>query len=277
MFVVISHPGDRVATRAAAALAARVGADEVALVRVEELTLAARWTHLQEGGRTRTVVRLPGGRAIDSDAVDGVVNRIRRVVGPRFRRGADSQYATMEVFALLLSWLASLPCRVVNPPSPRGLAGEERSLTEWLRLAGAAGLPARRLRATTDGRRFSVPGREAYPSPAGDRLGGEPLHPSVPVGPRPALFADPVGERRRVTVVGERLFGAPSPTWADGCRRVARAAGCELLALDLGRRLDASRDWVVCGGDPLPEALAPGEVEALADLLAAAPARVEAR
>lgn len=277
MFIVVAHPRDRVAAGAAAALAARVGAAEVVLLGVEELALAARWAHVQEDNRTRTVVRLPRGRAIDSEAVSGVVNRIRRVVAPRFRRRNDSEYGTMEFFALLLSWLAGLPCRVVNPPSPRGLAGDERSVPQWLRLAGAAGLPTRRLRMTTDGRRFFVPDLTAHSASAGGWAIGEPLHPAVPVGAGPALFVEPVGDPRRVTVVGEAVFGAPSAEWAAGCRRLARSAGCELLELTIARRADAPTEWLVSGANPVPEALTGSELGALADLLAGGRVRTGAR
>ncbi|HEU0248530.1 MAG TPA: hypothetical protein VFR38_15745 [Gaiellaceae bacterium] len=277
MFIVVAHPRDRVAAEAAAALAARVGAAGVALLGVEELALAARWTHVQEDGQTRTVVRLPGGRAIDSEAVSGVVNRIRRVVAPRFRRQNDSEYGTMELFALLLSWLAGLSCRVVNPPSPRGLGGDERTVPQWLRLAGAAGLPTRRVRMTTDGRRFFASDLTVHPASASGWAVGEALHPSVPVDARPALFVEPVSDPRRVTVVGEAVFGAPSAEWVEGCRRLARSARCELLELTIARRTHAPAEWLVSGANPLPEALTASELEALADLLAGARVRTEAR
>ena len=51
----------------------------------------------------------------------------------------DALYARQELHALMLSVLYGLGARVVNRPTPQGLAGRPRSDAEWLALAGRAG------------------------------------------------------------------------------------------------------------------------------------------
>jgi hypothetical protein len=191
----------------------------------------------------------------------------------------------MELFALLLSWLASLPCAVVNPPSPRGLAGAERSPLEWLGLAARCGLPTRATRLTTNARAFARVGFErcgnlagrSLPSPRGLRAGGgvpaaELLRREVaiPPGPRPALYREPVGpDRRRVLMVGDRVLGAPSPWWAEACRRLAARSGCPLLEVVLVSTTRRPDDWAVQEAGAFPHLSGGEAVGAIVELLEA--------
>jgi hypothetical protein len=53
---------------------------------------------------------------------------------------ADRDYVAAEIYAFLLSWLASLNCPVVNRPMPGRLAGPSWAERQWLAAAGSAGL-----------------------------------------------------------------------------------------------------------------------------------------
>jgi hypothetical protein len=182
----------------------------------------------------------------------------------------------MEIFALLVSWLHSLRCPVANPSSARGLGGSERSLFEWFRLAASCGLPTRRMRFTTDGRRFHLSGMQAHQPPqVNGRSLGPALAEAVPAGPRPVLFAEKVGPAERVLVVGDTVFGR----WEDEAepfRRLAAGAGCTILEVELAPSNDRAES-VVCYCDPFPLHLADEEVESLAAWLVAAASRAMPR
>lgn len=256
---------------ATAAAMRRLGA-KVEVVNVEELAPGAAWSHRQANGEVRTIIDLVDGRSLDSDAIGAVLNRARYPPAPFFPRPRDRDYAVMETFALLLSWLQSLSALVVNRPSPRGLGGSERTLLEWLHLAVASGLTARRVRFTTDGRRFHVAGRRAHQPPfAHWGALGPPLDGAVPAGARPTLFAEEVGALERVTVIGERTFGARKQH-AAALRRLAATAGCSLLEVELASSPTGS-DPLFCGANPFPTQLNSAEIEALAAWLVEAHTR----
>jgi hypothetical protein len=235
-------------------------------VTVEELALAAAWSHSQANGRVHTLIGLPDGRRIDSDAIAAVLNRASYAPAPPFPSARDREYAAMEIFALLVSWLCSLRCPVANRASARGLTGSERSHLEWLRLAASCGLPTPRLRLTTDGRRFHLAGMQAHQPPElHGRSLGPALHWSVPAGPRPVLFAEPVGPPERVLVIGQTVFGIPEHA-ADRFRRFATAADCVIL--EVGMTASHERgESVVRYADPFPAQLTQDEVDSLAGWL----------
>lgn len=274
-FLVLCDLDDAVAAATAQTLEL-LGA-EVVVVTAEELGLGgAGWFHLHSRKRIRTLIELADGRKLDSENTAVVLNRLRWAAAWPFPRKADREYALMEMFALLLSWLASLPATVVNPPSPCGLAGDERSLLEWLRLAAAAGLPVRRVALTTEGRSFHPTGMCPYvPALDAGQLLGEPLHPAVPTGSRPVVLAEAVEPRRRALVVGTAVFGAPTRHAEAGFRRLAAGADCPLLELEIAQR-HVDGTWVVCGVDPFPADLEDAEVDALARLLVRAADRTGA-
>lgn len=107
------------------------------VVTTDEIVLAPSWRHQIEDGHARTELLLHYGSEICSDRIGVVFNRLRDVGMPNFTasKREDRDYATMEMFALLLSWLSALPCPVVNSPSPQGLAGATRHPALWLAMA----------------------------------------------------------------------------------------------------------------------------------------------
>lgn len=284
--LVLAHPGDRTAAAVAAWLRRRAGSDRVCIATPEELFLARRWSHALGEAGVRTRIELANGIILGDPPPGAVLDRLRFVRPPQFARGTaeDREYATMELHALLLSWLASLSCPIVNRPSPRGLGGAERGRLEWLRVAQAAGLPVRRTRATTNARDLGLPG---WPwEPAAGRIRavgagqavpttGDGSRPAPPRGRRPATFAEPLGpERRRCLVVGETVLGAPSRDLEEPARCLAATAGCTLLGLTFGRPSapppgagHPDRAWRVVGVDPQPELSDAAAIETIGALL----------
>jgi hypothetical protein len=55
----------------------------------------------------------------------------------------DREYVASEMMAFLVAWLSSLPCPVLNRPSPLCLAGPHLRREQWLWAATRVGLPAR--------------------------------------------------------------------------------------------------------------------------------------
>jgi hypothetical protein len=259
-FVILAHIDDETALRVGALLRARHGPERVALVSAEELVFAARWAHRLDGASAITELRLASGVELNSHDIGVVFNRLRHVDLPHFAAATaeDRSYAVTETYAFWLSWLASLPCPVVNPATARGLGAQERSHAEWLLLAGRAGLPARAYHFTSDPRRYSDSQLLPYervqaPSPDGvshyERAG----QPSV--SRRPAFYLEPVAEaRRRALVVGERVLGAPDEAYCAPLRQLAAAAGCDLLEASFARAAGDGA-WRVCDISPLPRAV----------------------
>lgn len=109
---------------------------------------------------------------------------------------ADRSYVAMEMTAFLLAWLTSLPCPVLNRPTPSCLAGPCLRTEQWIWLAAGVGVPVADVFRTSKG----------Y-APATHDLG----------------FAT------AVTVVGETCMGALSPLQAEYAHRIARAVNVNLL------------------------------------------------
>lgn len=113
----------------------------------EALVYNRRLEHRLRDGETVTRLVLQDGRVLDSASIGGILNRISILPTKHLHIAAhaDQLYAAQEQQAVFLSWLYGLPCTVINRPGPRGLAGDQRSLTEWNWLAGRAGLPVLRI------------------------------------------------------------------------------------------------------------------------------------
>lgn len=229
MILVLAHPEDLSAIRLHGALRSRVGPAGVRIVSVEEIALSSRWIH-QAGasGTGDSSVMLADGTIIEDQALELVIQRVHVVGAPHFAkaRPCDRDYAATELQALLLSWLRSLSCPVVNPPAATMLGMRERGLLEWLVLAARAGLATPTLRIATSARRLRHHGSR----PGLRTLGREPV---VALEPRATGC-------RRIVVAGDCVVGEAPPEIARACVRLARSVGCALLAIELG---DAGGTW----------------------------------
>jgi hypothetical protein len=286
-FVILAHSDDETALRVYAALCERHGMCNVKLVSGEELALAPHWAHRLEHASSFTELSLHDGTDLSSNRLRVVFNRLQYAPMPHFADGAavDRDYAITEMYALWLSWLASLPCPVVNQPTPRGLGAQNRGLAEWLLLAAQAGLPARAYHFTSDPRRFP---QKAYPSyqrlPDGDTHEAASVEPLVPslVQRQPACFLEALGaQRQSLLIAGQRVVGALAAPYGEAARRLATLAGCDLLQVVFGPAANeasgpAGEQWKVCEITSFPQVRDREAVAAIVDLLEARQARMVA-
>ena len=269
-FLVLANPWDETAVRIAVLLRQRHGAAAVQIHTPDELILA-RWAHRVADTGVETAIRLHGGTFLPDCVGTVIFNRLTTVDLPGFATAtpADRDYARMEMFALLLSWLASPQLRVINPASPASLSGAVHRPLVWLDMARRAGLPGLDLTATTSTRRFP-PGRGALPR-SGSPGAIDPT--GLPHGNSFSWFAAPVSdETTSVLVVGGQVLGdVPAPT-ADACRRLACLSGLDLLQIDLARPVAGPVPFVFTGANACPEIAGQAALSLLATFLEAAAA-----
>jgi hypothetical protein len=281
--LILAHVGDETAVRVTQALRRRPEGRRVEVVTPEELALAPAWEHRIDNAGPRGAVRLARGEVLDRSSIAAVFNRLRFVTMPHFLGLRDDyDYAVTEMYALVLSWIGSLPCPVINRPDPRGLGGPERSFVEWLALAGAAGLPTRRLAFATNARSAAFQGMDVYSPITRFAPGQANRIPRAgrPLGKRPALYLQPVLDRyQTATVVDDSVLNAPTEELASGCLRVAKSSGCELLDLTFAARTRDNGDrpsWCIVDVNPFPEPRHPTVVDAITTLLARRAATTDA-
>lgn len=193
MRLIISAASDR----AAAALVARWGPERALLVTTADLSRSGWRHHVGAPGRAAAVV---GDRQVAAEEVQAVVVRLAQVAEHDLDgvRPEDRGYAAAEMTAFLFAWLDDRACPVVNRPTPGCLNGPAWWPEQWAVAAARAGLEVAPVR-----RRVSLGG-----TPAPDPTGGV-----------------------VVTVVGERCLGDVHPRLAEQARRLAAAAGADLLAV----------------------------------------------
>ena len=198
------------------------------------------WEHrLHREGGSSIAFTLADGQRIEGRAIRGVLNRIAflppALVEPLVP--ADRLYTLQEWTALHVSWLSSLRAPVLNLPVMQGLCGAWRHQSEWVWLAGQAGLETPR-----------------YAQGA-----------SAPSDTHAVSQGRAV---RTVIVVDGRVADTQlRDDLADGCARLAALARTRVLGVDLdaqtGTFLTASpRPDLRLGGD--------GAIDALAHALGAA-------
>jgi hypothetical protein len=267
--LILSDVNDLLALRVAARLRSSAAGVQVRLVSLAELELSPAWqVHLDDSTRASSV-RLHDGSTLSSDGPDVVFNRLQHVRMEHYAaaKPADREYALMEMFALMVSWLTSLPCPVLDRAAPDGLGGRPRSPIGWQILAGRAGLSPMRLLATTSLRRYRVPGwKELDP-----RLllpGMEPV-PVVAHLDHPAVLAAPIGnETCSGVVVGNEVLGNLPAELVAPCLRLARLAGTTLLRCHFTRD-GAGATWLFTGADPWLAEGDPAVADAVAQALVA--------
>jgi hypothetical protein len=232
MWLVLCDAEDRSALWAYRRLQAR-GLAPLELVTGEMLAFSQTWEHrLGKAGATFDIA-LADGRHLRRDEVRGVLNRLRGLPTAHLVRASsvDRDYATQELFALVLSCLQALP-NVVNRASPQAFSGQWLPRAQWLLLAAQAGM-------------LTVPFSQTDAEPAdASRIGHHrwSLH-------RPTAA---------VLVLGGRVLGRTvPPEVVGGCRRLAALAGATLLGVDL--LADGAGGWAVTGVNSFPDLLFGGE------------------
>jgi hypothetical protein len=206
----------------------------------------ATWDHRLDDDGVATTLTLTDGRVIRSSEVKGTLNRLVQVPAGLITAlaPADRDYAFHEFSALFMSWLASLPGPILNPPETRGLGGAWRSPAEWAMLAAESGVRSARV---------SFDSANEWPYAGGWRA----WPPYAPI-------------EEDVIVVGEAVFARDPVDAATlaAYRRLARRAGTPILGIAFAcATCGGSQDVVAVS--PLPDLRAGGDelIEALAAAL----------
>lgn len=286
-FLILAHRDDETAMRVRACLLSRYPPEQVKLVTSEELVSAPHWSHRLGDAQPITELTLSDRTVLSSGDSGVVFNRLRYVSVPHFEfaKEDDRNYAMMEMYALLLNWLASLPCPVINKASTRGLGAQEHSRAEWLFLARQAGLPVRGYAFSSDPRAFRS--SDFLPFVREDFLdedGTWALKAVSPilVGRHPTFFLEPVENiSREVLVIGGQPIGGLAGQYSEELHRFADLSGCELLKVVFtlngagGQKPkitnSQSKDnshWQVSKVTAFPQVQEKNAIEAIADLLA---------
>lgn len=177
---------------------------------------------------------LGDGRAVSSDDVLGVVNRISHVpasAGPAIA-SSDHEYVMQERHALCLSMFEALDCPVFNPATPRGLAGAWRSELEWKALAANAGLHV-----------------------------------------RPTTQTRPAIARRLITFGAETIDNGVDDRTRQACLELSRLSATPMLQVDLAARQDGSSEFCAASIVPDLMTAGAGALDALAYVLTEAQLR----
>lgn len=201
MLVILASRHDPLAQR----LAARWEASGAGLLTCTDLSTKGWKQHLTVEADTTAVV---GGRLMARDEITGVLTRLPWVFEEELFElvREDRAYAAAEMSAFLLSWLSLLPCPVLNRPTPACLSGVLWRQAKWLRVAASLDIPC-------------------IPLTLSSR------HPSQ----------DTPQETVTVTVVGDHCFGAVENALRKRARRLADAAGVDLLAVHFQETEDDAR------------------------------------
>ena len=120
----------------------RFGLAPIEVVTASQIVYGSTWEHRVTSTRTSTKLGVADGRLIDSDEVDGVLNRLAwlSAAGYLNASAADREYATLELQALAVSWLEGFGDRAINRPAPFGAGIVWRPACYWRALALAAGI-----------------------------------------------------------------------------------------------------------------------------------------
>ena len=257
-FLILAHEGDETAALVAARLHARYP-QETRLLTLGEITGSVAWRHSLNGGSPDTRLVLPDQTVISSDRIGVVFNRLRYVDNASFAaaRVADHEYAVLETFAMLLSWLTSLKCPVINPVSPQGLGGPIFSALEWNRMAHRAGLPTSQLHITSSLRR--------YPAPKLVQRSAE----AMSFGDVPGWMTEPTnGQMATALVVGDEVFTETPAIDSGACRQLTSLSGFPILLIHFAGSLSQSR-WTFNGAEPWAASTDPAVIASMAQLLEA--------
>jgi hypothetical protein len=195
------------------------------------------WCH--RVGMPQEAVAVVAGRVVPASAIRGVLTRLWSVQPNDLPHIAaeDRAYVAAEATAFLMSFLAALPCRVLNRPTAGSLCGPAWQPEQWIRTAARAGIPVRACRRTV--RPGAWPDRLEEPATA--RL--------LAIDGR--VFADPALDSA----------GDAPATWA---RRLARAASAQLLGLGFVRR---NGGFALAMVDTMPRLELPEHLDAARDYL----------
>ena len=270
-FLILGHIDDLAAMAVFARLSQRHGSQQVRLISADALIYAPLWRHHLQGPTLGTTIYLTDGTVLESNQIGVVFNRLRYAEPLQFADVADRQYASMELYALWLSWLESLPCPVLNAPVPQGLGDRDWGQLGWRFKAAAAELPVQHYAFSSDPRRYQ--GTEAVPHRRAEATGGGratlvPVATPVPIRV-PAWYLEAVeAERYQVLIAGTQVVGTPGADFTPELIALRRLTDCEILQVEFARALAPDpQPWRVTGINAFPTSLDNPGIDSIVQLL----------
>jgi hypothetical protein len=182
-------------------------------------------------GRSAPATARIDGRVVSTGDIGGVLTRLVAIDERELTHIVpdDRTYVAQEMTAFLVSWLSSLSCPMLNRPTPGCLAGPPWRRERWIHEAARLQIPV-------------VPVRRS-------------VEPGIAPVPEPSM-----PKHSTITIVGDRWFGDADEDLAHDARRLADAAGVDLVAVHFsGPRHGAH----MLGADVWPDVTAPGVGEAI--------------
>jgi hypothetical protein len=234
MWLVIGSASDSSALWAYQGLKAR-NLDPIILLTPQSLVCSLRWNHRVGTNGATIEITLADGQVIGTNNMQGVLNRLSVVPIDHLQSAplSERDYASQELSAFFMSWLYSLPCPVINRPTTQGLSGQWRPLSEWIWLAGQAGLPLPAFQLSSI--RFDE--HQDYENE----------------------WQAQRGELKTALVLHEHVLGDPIPSeLVEGCRNLAKFSNTTLLGVYF--KVEAGGKWQFAGASPIPDLRKGGQV-----------------
>lgn len=226
MWLVFCELNDASALWAYQGLKSR-GLEPIELLSAEMLAYSLHWEHRLGYDAPSINIILSDGRAIGSDTISGVLNRLQTIPSEHLRANhADRDYASQELFAFFMSWIFSLPKPVLNRPTSQGLSGQWRHASEWVWLATQAGLT-------------SLPYKQtSYDEIDTNRLKGTLVTAETKV--------------KMVIVIDGYVIGSNLPhDIARSCKHLSELSETSLLGIEFIE--GSAGSWTFAGATPLPD------------------------
>ena len=234
MWLVLCDADDEPAKWAYRGLKSR-GLAPLELITTNDMDQGVSWEHHVGREGASVAFTLADGREIHSRTVRGVLNRLRwaPVKNLIYTRPEEREYATQELLAFFTSWLHCLPKPVLNKPSPHGLSGRWRHVSEWIWLASKAGLP------TPEYRQSSRDLASEF------------------------LFSDSIASGEgtgtvEAIVLNRRVFCVETPpSLREGCLRLSEVSGTTIIGIEFANSSEDS--WTLAGVTTMPDLRQGGE------------------
>lgn len=214
--------------RDAQSLADYWSAYDAVLLTAEDLSVAG-WRYYSDGNEASTAII--GGRTVEAKEISGVLTRWPAIIESEIAHivGDDRAYVAAEMTAFLRCWLTTLKCPVLNRPTATTLFGPAWRPERWIHVGARLGMPVRRVH-----RQTGVTAKSTEET---------------------AQIQSTV-----VTVVGDRCFGDVDPDLRQQSRRLASAAGVDLLAVHFD---GSKRGSALLNADLLPDLSSPEVADAV--------------
>lgn len=269
--VILAHPEDTLALATTAFLQNNGWQEHTCLIAAEELSLAKRWRHgVGDTSLPPDEVELANGLILSGETIGVVLNRLRHVPMPHFARSseASSSYAIMEMHALWLSWLFSLPSPVMGRPGVEGKLANDHGLCTWMHLAQQAGLDVGSLWTSNNARRRPEGYWQMHEVALGPEFTLEPGNEAsqLILGQRPGLCREPATSPPNLLFAVENniinnSFGFDPHALA----RLMTLAACDFLEMACCQRQNGS--WFIDRISSYPTTTNPQMIQAIAEQL----------